>query len=111
MILCLLGFGMVRIARIDPRELKLEILQSKYITKDLIHRPKYGSKFIMKLGGESTLHNISASSFPPFTFPNVDVNIFDEINEIPRIPKYDVSPNCFIRFFIPKIERLLQVGD
>ncbi len=91
-------------------------MQSKSITKDLIHRPKCGLKFMMELRSGSTLHNSNVRFFSPFTFPNIDVTRFEERNEIPKvgdiwIPKDYAFPNCFIRFFIPGIEKLLQVGE
>jgi hypothetical protein len=70
----------------------------------------------MGLKSGSTLHNSSVGSFSPFIFPNIDVVRFEEKNEIPRvgdiwIPKDYACPNCFIKFFIPRIKRLFQVGD
>jgi len=109
--LCLLGFGVVRIVGLIQGKLRLEILGSKSIIEDLIHRPKYGLKFVMELRNGSTLHNFSLGFFSPFTFPNIDVARFDERNEIPGvgdiwIPNDYASPNYFIRFFILEIKRL-----
>jgi hypothetical protein len=69
----------------------------------------------MELKSGTTFHNSSASSFSLLTFLNVVVSRFEEKSEIPRvgdiwIPKACTSPNCFIKFFIPRIENLLQEG-
>jgi hypothetical protein len=70
----------------------------------------------MELKSGSTLHNFSASSSSLLTFPNIDVSRFEESNEVLKvgniwIPKAYVSLDCFIRFFIPGIEKLLQVRN
>jgi hypothetical protein len=62
------------------------------------------------------LHNSNVGSSSLLTFPSIDVSRLEEINEVSRvgdiwIPKIYVSPNCFIKFFIPKIEKLLQARD
>ncbi len=64
----------------------------------------------------STLHNSSAGFSSFLTFPSIDVSRFEERSEDPKvgdiwIPKAYISPNCFIKIFIPGIEKLLQVGD
>ncbi len=71
---------------------------------------------MMEMESGSTLHNSSVgfSSFP--IFPSINVSRIEERSEVPRvgdiwIPKVYIFPDCFIKIFISRIEKLLQVGD
>jgi hypothetical protein len=68
----------------------------------------------MELESGSTLHNSNASSSSLLTFLNIDVSRFEKKSEVPKvgdiwIPKAYGSLDYFIRFFIPRIKKLLQV--
>ncbi len=63
----------------------MEILWSKSIIESLIRRHKYGSKFMMELESQITLHNSRVVSFSFPTFPNVVVSKSEEKNEIPKV--------------------------
>jgi len=77
---------------------------------------KYGSKYVIKLENGIELHNSNVGSFSLPIFASVIISRFEEKSEIPKvgdiwIPKGYASPNCFIIFFIPGIEKLFQDGD
>jgi hypothetical protein len=62
------------------------------------------------------LHNSSVGFFSLPTYPSVIISRFEEKGDIPKvgdiwIPKGYTPPNCFTRFFIPRVEKLLQEGN
>jgi hypothetical protein len=110
------GFGVVSIVGIDPKEAKVGNLVVKIHHKGLMDKRKYGSKFVMELENGSTFHNSNASFSSLFAFPNIDVSRFEKKSEIPKvgdiwIPKAYVSFDCFIKIFIPRIEKLFKVRN
>lgn len=71
---------------------------------------------MMELENGTKLHNSNVGFFSFPTYVIVIISWFEEKGEIPRvgdiwIPKGYTFPNCFIKFFILGVEKLLQDGD
>ncbi len=66
---------------------------------------------MMELESGTKLHNFSASSFSIPTSPSVILSRFEEKGEIPKVGdiwifKGYIFLDCFIKFFIPRVENL-----
>jgi hypothetical protein len=71
---------------------------------------------MMELESGIELHNSSVGYFSLPTSPSVVLSRFEKKGEIPRvgdiwIPKGYISLDCFIRFFIPGVEKLVKEGN
>ncbi len=111
MILRLLGFGVVRLVGIDLAEARVgdnavEVAHSGFYTC---------AQVWLKVGGHQP-HNYRPNSTIPPTLRRVSLIFAERQHSVPRvgdiwIPKLAVSPNHFVRLYIPGVEDLFQEGD
>jgi hypothetical protein len=116
-ILRALGFGMVRLVGIDPDQARagdiaVEVTHSGYFTR---------ARVWLKVVQMETEDGHSSQSSSPVsislpTLRKVNPEFAERQSSIPRvgdvwIPRSEISPNHFIRLYVPGVEDLFAEGD